>query len=152
MRAERIALTLATTLALAFAALAFANEYPIEITEVETKDLAGVTRATFSRGEVVVVETELYGVPGVYYAPTGTSYLEIIELFYGARVMGITLTRDAIMPGETKTFGGGVSIRTTDPTGTYDVEVYVWNGFPSEMGANWAPLAEMRTASITVTP
>ena len=144
-----------TLLSLAlFATAILAQEgYPIEIVKIETKDLAGVPKTTFARGEIVVVETELYGRPeAYYYPPEGVSYLEIIEMFYGARVIGLTLTRDAITAGETKIFGGGISTRVTDPTGTYTVEVYVWNGFPSEMGAAWSALAEMGTTTITVTP
>jgi len=150
MRVKHLALL---SLAL-LATIVLAQEgYPIEITKIETKDLTGVAKTTFTRGEMVVVETELYGTPEAYYfPPEGVSYLEIIELFYGARAIGLTLTRDTIKAGETKIFGGGIPIRLTDPTGTYTVEVYVWNGFPSEMGANWRALAEMGTTTITVTP
>ncbi|RLF04635.1 MAG: hypothetical protein DRK00_06290 [Thermoprotei archaeon] len=135
------------------AALALAQGYPIQITSVTTKDMTGVERNTFSRGEIVVVETELTCPSAYYYyAPGGYSYLEIITMWYGNSMLNIVLTRDTIMAGETKIFGGGMFIRYSDPLGTYNIEVYVWNGFPSEMGAAWAPLADIATTSITVTP
>ncbi|MCX8181131.1 MAG: hypothetical protein N3E41_07135, partial [Thermofilaceae archaeon] len=66
-------------------------------------------------------------------------------------MLGLLMTRTKISAGETKSFGGGIGIRLTDPIGTYGIEVYVWNGFPSEKGAAWTPLAPARTTSITVT-
>jgi len=137
----------------AAAAIALAQGYPLEVTSLVTKDMTGVQRDTFSRGEVVVIETELAYAPAYYYyAPGGISYLEIITTWHGNSMLGLLLTRDTITPGTTKTFGGGIGIRYTDPLGTYNIEVYVWNGFPSEMGAAWAPLADIATTTITVTP
>ena len=94
----------------------------------------------------------LLGINPTYYFVQPVSYLEIVEVFYGPRVMGLLLTRDTISAGEEKRFGGGILIRDTDPTGKYDVEVYAWNGFPSEMGAAWKPLAEPGYASFRVVP
>ncbi|RLE80123.1 MAG: hypothetical protein DRJ51_06400 [Thermoprotei archaeon] len=125
--------------------------YPMIVTGVATKDMAGNLKSEFERGEMVIVEAS-FTYPGGPYYPEEMSYLVIIELFYGGRPMGLTLTRGTIRSGETKSFGGGIAIRHGAPTGTYTVEVYVWNGFPSEMGANWAALAEMETTTITVNP
>ena len=125
--------------------------YPIVITKVETKDYKGVPKMTFKRGEVIIVETEITCQP-VYYAPKPISYLELITMWYRYTMMGLALTRGAIAPGETKVFGGGIATRVGDPPGTYTFEVYVWNGFPSEMGANWAALAEPKTATVQVIP
>jgi len=127
--------------------------WPIEITKVETKDEKGVIRDRFKRGEVIIVETEILCPPTYYYyAPTGVSYLQLITMWFKYTMMGLTLTRGTIMPGETKTFGGGIATRVGDPTGKYIFEIYVWNGFPSEMGAAWKALAEPRTISVEVTP
>ncbi|MEM2823836.1 MAG: hypothetical protein QXF69_07015 [Thermofilaceae archaeon] len=148
---KKAALTLSLT-ALALLALAQAT-YPLVITSVETKDyFPGNPRTTFRRGEIVVIETKIEVAPAYYYyyvAPI--SYLQIITMWYGNSMMGLLLTRARIALGETKTFGGGIGIRLTDPIGTYKIEFYVWNGFPSEMGRNWRPLADNRTAFITVT-
>ena len=156
MKAKTIAI-LALFIVLSAVAIALAQGYPITITSVQIKDLNGYTRTTFNRGEVVVIETTLYGNPGYYYyyyAPEGVSYLEIIEVFWTQKnwVMNLLLTRDTIKTGETKTFGGGYKIRDDDPTGNYLVKVFVWNGFPSEVGAAWAPLADMKTKSFKVNP
>jgi len=134
---------------LALLALAQAP-YPLEITGLETKDYQGYSKTSFRRGEIVVIETTIEGAP-TYYFITPIEYLEIITMWYGNSMMGLLLTKTSITFGETKTFGGGVGIRFTDPLGTYRIEVYVWNGFPSEMGAQWAPLAESRATTITVT-
>jgi len=128
-----------------------ANAYPIIIDLIETKDLQGNLKTTFRRGEVIVIETRLKANPS-YYFVAPVDYLEIVEVFYGPYVMNLLLTRDSISSGETKEFGGGYRIRDSDPTGTYVIEVYVWNGFPSEVGAAWKPLADMKTKSFTVTP
>ncbi|MEM2187253.1 MAG: hypothetical protein QW407_05525 [Thermofilaceae archaeon] len=136
---------------LALLALAQAP-YPLQITGLETKDYQGYTKTSFRRGEIVIIETMIEVAPAYYYyyiAPI--DYLEIITMWYGNSMMGLLLTRTSIALGETKTFGGGVGIRLTDPLGTYRIEVYVWNGFPSEKGAQWAPLAESSATTITVT-
>jgi len=124
---------------------------PIQITSVATINYQGVPTTTFKRGDVIIVETTLE-CPTGYYAPASVSYLELITMWYKNTMMGLTLTRDTIAPGETKTFGGGIATRVGDPTGTYNFEIYVWNGFPSEKGAAWAPLADPATTSVTVTP
>ena len=153
MKAKTIAILALFTVLLAVA-IALAQGYPITITSVQIKDLNGYTRTTFNRGEVVVIETTLYGNPSYYYTPRELSYLEIVEVFWTEKnwVMSLLLTRDTIKTGETKTFGGGYKIRDNDPTGNYLVKVFVWNGFPSEVGAAWAPLAEMKTKSFKVNP
>jgi hypothetical protein len=144
---------LAVIAAVFIAAVALAQTMPIQITTVTTKNLNGTITSTFRRGEIIIVETTLECPPGYYYyAPTGVSYLELITMWYGYTMMGLTLTRDTIAPGGSKTFGGGIATRVGDPTGTYTFEIYVWNGFPSEMGAAWAPLASPATTSVTVTP
>ncbi len=142
---------LALTLTIIAVATVLANSYPIIIDSIATKDLEGNTKTTFSRGEVVVIETTLKANPSYYFAAP-VDYLEIVEVFYGAQVMNLLLTRDSISSGETKTFGGGYRIRDYDPTGTYTVETYVWNGFPSEMGADWEPLAAPKTKTFKVNP
>ena len=144
---------LAAIVAAFFASVVLAQTtYPIQITKAETKDYFGNVRPSFRRGEVIIIETEIT-CPATYYAPTtGVNYLLLIPLYYQNTMMGLTLTRGTIAPGETKTFGGGIATRVGDPTGTYKFYVYVWNGFPSEMGANWARLAEAKTGEVTVTP
>ncbi len=139
----------------AFAALALAQTYPLQITKLETKDLQGNVKTSFKRGEVVIVETTISWAPTYYYyyAAASLSYLEIITMWYGYTMTGLALTRTSIGPGETKTFGGGMQIRMTDPMGTYRIEVYVWNGFPSEVGPKcpkWTPLAEKAITTISV--
>ena len=126
-------------------------QYPLTVT-AKVKDMQGVERTTFRRGEVIVVETTV-SMPGdYYYGAAAISYLEIIVMRYKYWMMSITLTRDSISPGESNVFGGGMGIRMSDPTGTYTIDVYVWNGFPSEMREAWTPLAEKYTISIEVTP
>ncbi len=147
---KAVTLTLILISLAAVAVLANAA-YPIIIDLIETKDMQGNPKTTFSRGEVIIIETTLKANPG-YYFVAPVDYLEIVEVFHGPYVMNLLLTRDSISSGETKKFGGGYRIRDTDPTGTYNIEVYVWNGFPSEVGAAWKPLAEMKTKSFTVTP
>lgn len=145
---------LAVVAAAFIAAVALAQTMPIQITTVTTKNYQGTPTTTFKRGDVIIVETTLTCPTGYYYyyAPAGVSYLELITMWFKNTMMGLTLTRDTIAPGGSKTFGGGIATRVGDPTGTYTFEVYVWNGFPSEMGAAWAPLASPATTSVTVTP
>ncbi|MEM1523115.1 MAG: hypothetical protein QXU69_08815 [Thermofilaceae archaeon] len=148
---KKTALILGLTV-LALLALAQVT-YPLVITEVETKDYQGNPRTSFRRGEIVVIETKIVVAPAYYYyyytAPI--DYLEIITMWYGNSMMGLLLIRTSITFGETKIFGGGVGIRFTDPIGEYEIEVYAWNGFPSEMGGNWRALAEAKTTTINVT-
>ena len=137
------------------ASLALGNGYPLTITSFETKDIDGNPATTFRKGEVVVVETEIeYPAEEYYYyaPPGGMAYLQLVGFYYQDRMMGLLLTRGVIASGETKSFGGGVQIRTTDPSGKYKISVFIWNGFPSEVGAAWQPLAEKQTKEITVTP
>jgi hypothetical protein len=146
---------LAVVAAAFIAAVALAQTMPIQITTVTTKNYQGTPTTTFKRGDVIIVETTLTCPTGYYYyyyAPAGVSYLELITMWFKNTMMGLTLTRDTIAPGGSKTFGGGIATRVGDPTGTYTFEIYVWNGFPSEMGAAWAPLASPATTSVTVTP
>jgi hypothetical protein len=145
---------LAAIVAAFFASVVLAQTTkPIQITKVETKNYQGVPTTQFKRGDVIIVETEITCPAAYYYyAPTGIAYLELITMWYRYTMMGLTLTRGTIAPGETKTFGGGIATRVGDPAGTYTFEIYVWNGFPSEMGKNWAALADPKTASVTVTP
>jgi len=141
--------------ALFIAALVLSNGYPLTITSFETKDLSGNPKVTFRKGEIVVVETKIsYPAPTYYYyaPPGGLSYLQIIGIYYGGSMTGLSLTRGTINPGESKSFGGGTLIRVTDPSGTYRVKTFVWNGFPSEMGAGWLPLSDIQEKTITVTP
>lgn len=146
---KKAALTLSLA-ALALLALAQAT-YPLVITKLETKDEGGNLKAVFRRGEVVVIETEVSVAAAYYYYYTAPiSYLQIITMWCGNSKYGLLLTRATISAGETKTFGGGVWIRQADPIGAYRIEVYVWNGFPSEKGAAWAPLAEKRVATISI--
>jgi hypothetical protein len=142
---------LAVVAAAFIAAVALAQTMPIQITTVTTKNYQGYPTTTFKRGDIIIVETTLTCLTG-YYAPTSVSYLELITMWFKNTMMGLTLTRDTIAPGGSKTFGGGIATRVGDPTGTYNFEIYVWNGFPSEMGAAWAPLASPATTSVTVTP
>jgi len=110
-------------------------------------------RTVFSRSaqDVVVIETKIKR-ECVYYAGSPINYLEIIAIFRSDVMMNLLLTRDSISPCEEKSFGGGYSVRPCDPLGVYDVEVYVWNGFPSEMGSSFAILAESKHAQFTVNP
>ena len=151
MKYERLLIVLIPSM---ITVLAFANAYPIEVTSLVTRNLEGVLTDTFHRGEIAVIETQIYCKPTYYYAPGGISYLEIIVMLYEREnmMMGLLLTRNTITGGETKTFGGGIRIRLTDPTGTYRIEVYVWNGFPSEMREAWQPLAAIASTTITVVP
>jgi len=147
---------LAVVAAASLAAVVLAQTtMPIQIVSVVTKNYDGVPTSTFRRGDVIIVETTLTCPPSYYYyyyAPAAVSYLEVITMWYKNTMMGLTLTRDTITPGGTRTFGGGIATRIGDPTGTYNFEIYVWNGFISEMGAAWAPLADPKITSVTVTP
>ena len=67
-------------------------------------------------------------------------------------MIGLTLIRGVISPRESKLFGGGIATRAGDPTGTYNFEIYVRNGFPSEIGDNWRALADPETTFATVNP
>ena len=145
---------LAVVAAASLAAVVLAQTImPIQIVSVETKNYKGEPTPKFKRGDVIIVETKLECPTGYYYyAPAGVSYLELITMWYKNTMMGLTLTRDTIMPGGTKTFGGGIATRVGDPTGPYNFEIYVWNGFPSEMVEEWRALADPATKSVTVTP
>lgn len=151
MRRMRRYTLLAVSALLAVTAFVAAQTMPLTITKAETKDLAGVSKTTFKRGEVIIVETTITITPA-YYAPAPISYLQLITLWHRDTMMGLALTRDTISPGVTKVFGGGMLVRVGDPIGTYGIEVYVWNGFPSEMGAAWRPLATPAVRTVTVTP
>ncbi|MCC6051546.1 MAG: hypothetical protein LM580_12610 [Thermofilum sp.] len=137
------------------AAIVLAQTKPIQITSVVTKNYDGNPTTTFRKGEIIIVETTITYTTDYYYYAYGApsySYLELITMWYKSTMMGLTLTRDTITPGASKTFGGGIPTRPGDPTGTYTFKVMVWNGFPSEKGAAWASLADPQTVTVTVNP
>lgn len=135
-----------------FIVAAAAQVYPIQIKSVTIRDYEGNVRTQFYRGEIVVIETELYYPPEYYYYPGGINYLEIITLWHDVFMYGLGVTQGTISSGQTKSFGAGIRLRFGDPTGTYRVKIFVWNGWPSIMGSNWKPLAEPYITEITVNP
>jgi len=112
-------------------------ERPMRIEEVRTRDITGVLKTTFRRGEMVVIDVRVYGQAVYYYyyeAGVEIQYMCIVEVFYGTTVMYLGFVRDTIAQGEAKSVGIGFTIPSDAPTGTYRVKVFVWNKWPSEAG------------------
>lgn len=126
------------------------QQYPIVITGIRTLDIMGNVKTSFARGSTVVVEVTIQSQVYAYGPPT--QYLLIVEIFNPQQyVVFIGFVIDVIDPGATKTAGSGYLIPTGASTGTYTVKVFVWNGWPSQMGNNWEPLADIGQTTFTVT-
>ncbi len=126
------------------------QQYPIKITQIRTMDMLGNVKTSFARGSTVVVEVKLQSL--VYAYGPFTQYLLIVRIDnpQGYTVF-IGFLTDVIEPGATKTAGSGYLIPTGASTGTYTVRVFVWNGWPSQMGGNFEVLAEQGQTTFTVT-
>jgi len=125
------------------------QQYPIVITGIRTLDMMGNEKTTFARGTTVVVEVTLQSQVYAYGPPT--QYLLIVEIFNPqGYVVFIGFITDVIDPGATKKAGSGYQIPTGASTGTYTVKVFVWNGWPSQMGPNWQPLSSPGEKTFTV--
>ena len=127
------------------------NQKPIEIIDAQTLDPNGNPKTVFSRGETVVVSVTIkYTATYYYYA--SLSYLLIVEDFApDLTIPGLGFVMDNIDPGEQKTVGYGFILPYDTPTGIHKIWVYVWNGWPSVMGAQWDEYAEPVCLEITVT-
>jgi len=126
---------------------------PLEIKEVWTSDMQGNPKSTFAPGETVVVHVKIEYPPGYYYYYDGgsISYLLIIEVFTPtSEVLALGFTTGVISSGETVETGYGFTLSSSASSGTYTIEVYVWNGWPAVMGAGWKSLANPVTSSFTV--
>jgi hypothetical protein len=123
---------------------------PITITRIRTLDMLGNERTSFARGTTVVVEVTIQSEVYAYGPPT--QYLLIVEILNPqGYVVFIGFITDVIEPGATKTAGSGYQIPAGASTGTYTVKVFVWNGWPSQMGANWEALSDPGEKTFTVT-
>ena len=121
--------------------------YPITITRIRMLDITGNPQTDFTKGAMAVVEVTLQA---QFYGPS-LSYLLIVEIFDpSGHVVYIGFVTDSILPGQTKTSGTGYSIPMNAETGTYTVKVFVWNGWPSQQGGNWAALAASGQVTFTV--
>ena len=128
------------------------NEYTIRIVSVSTTDLQGNPKTSFRRGEIVVVNVNISSLI-TYYAAQPQTYLLIVEAFTPEEeVIALGFTSGQLASGQSVVTGYGFKIPADAPTGTYTIEVYVWNGWPAQMGAQWRALAEPRSVEITVTP
>ncbi|MEM3715033.1 MAG: hypothetical protein QXF82_08810 [Nitrososphaeria archaeon] len=123
---------------------------PLEITSIKTIDFEGNLKTSFARGTTVVVNVELKSLVSLYQP--STKYLLIIRIDnpQGYTVF-IGFITDVIAPGATKTVGSGYQIPAGASTGTYTVKVFVWNGWPSQMGSNFEVLANLGQTSFIVT-
>jgi hypothetical protein len=122
---------------------------PIAITRIRTLDMDGRGQTSFARGSTVVVEVTIESQVYAYGPPT--PYLLIVEILNPqGYVVFIGFITDVIEPGATKTAGSGYPIPTGASTGIYTVEVFVWNGWPSQMGSSWQSLSSPRETNFTV--
>ncbi|MEM3389301.1 MAG: hypothetical protein QW491_07810 [Thermoproteota archaeon] len=142
--------TLMVTLLLLPYVLVLGQSKPLEITSIRTLDMTGNPQTSFPRGSTVVVEVTLHSLVSPYQP--STQYMLIVEIFNPqGYVVFIGFITDVIDPGATKTAGSGYRIPTGASTGTYTVKVFVWNGWPSQMGGDWKSLAEPGETTFTVT-
>jgi len=126
------------------------QSYPIVITGTRTLDMGGNVKTSFARGTTVVVEVTIRSQVSPYNP--STPYLLIVEIFDSqGYVVFIGFVTDIIDPGASKTAGSGYQIPAGAATGTYTVRVFVWNGWPSQMGQSWEALATPGRATFTVT-
>ena len=129
-----------------------AEVYPIRIIKVVTTDIAGNPKTTFKRGEFVVVSVTIEYPSEYYYMGPKIDYLLIVEAFTPELVVvALGFTSGSLASGANITTGYGFKIPTDAPTGTYSIDVYVWNGWPAVMGIEFKPLAKPVTVTITVT-
>ncbi|MEM3465832.1 MAG: hypothetical protein QW566_05095 [Candidatus Jordarchaeales archaeon] len=126
------------------------QQYTIQIKSIRTLDMLGNPRTSFPRGSTVVVEVTIESL--VYAYGPSTQYLLIVEIFNPqGYVVFVGFLTDVIEPGATKTAGSGYQIPAGASTGTYTVRVFVWNGWPSQMGGNWEALSAPGETTFTVT-
>jgi hypothetical protein len=129
--------------------MASGQSKPILIKTVKTLDMMGNERTSFARGTTVVVEVTIQSQVYAYGPPTG--YLLIVEIFNPQNyVVFIGFITDVIDPGATKKAGSGYQIPAGASTGTYTVRIFVWNGWPSQMGPNWESLSDPGEKTFTV--
>ncbi|MBO3809845.1 MAG: hypothetical protein FGF50_09680 [Candidatus Brockarchaeota archaeon] len=126
------------------------QQYPLKITKIRTLDMEGNEKTIFPRGSTVVIEVTLDSLVSPYEPPTQYLLIVRIDNPQGYTVF-IGFVTDVIEPGATKTAGSGYGIPTGASTGTYTVWVFVWNGWPSQMGTNFKVLAEKKQTTFTVT-
>lgn len=130
--------------------LILGQQYPVIITRVRTLDVSGTPQTYFPRGSNVVVESTIRSQAYAYDPPL--QYLLIVQIIDpNGYVVFIGFITDVILPGGSKTAGSGYLIPVEATVGGYTVEVYVWNGWPSQMGANWKALSAPSGTSFQVT-
>jgi len=131
-----------------------AETYPYVIEQVYTTDISGNVKTQFRRGEFVVVQVKLKAPTTYYYYYYAMpSYLLIVEAFTPqVEVLALGFTTGTLSAGATATTGYGFKIPSDAPLGEYTIKVFVWNGWISQMGANWKALAEPVTITITIIP
>jgi len=144
---RKLMLTLIIAFLLTFLTVA-ANGYTVEIVSVQTTDMQGNPKTEFKRGEFVVVNVKIKSL----LTYESQDYLLIVQVKTpDERVIALGFTSGSLAPGQEVSTGYGFKIPDDAPTGTYKVEIFVWNGWPAIMGGNWKPLSEKETTTITVT-
>ncbi|MEM1548892.1 MAG: hypothetical protein QXR44_06050 [Thermoproteota archaeon] len=147
-------LAVASTLMIAVLLLPYllilGQQYPIIITLVRTLDMTGNPQTSFPRGSNVAVESTIQSQAYAYGPPL--QYLLIVQITDpNDYVVFIGFITDVIPPGGTKTAGSGYLIPVGATVGDYTVDVYVWNGWPSQMGGNFQPLSAPGRTTFQVT-
>ena len=127
-----------------------AQTKPTGIVSVQTQDLNGNPKDTFARGDTVVVNVKIRSQVEYYYG--SVTYLLIVEdQAPDYTIPGLGFIMDTIDPGAEKSVGCGFRLPYDTPIGTHTIYVFVWNGWPSVMGPDWAELADPASVTITVT-
>ena len=137
-----IFLTVIYTYVLALSVYVAPSEnFPLEISVLETLDTSNSSSSAFPRGETVRINTTIYqaleyiNFPFTYdyYSFTGDTNYKIIIMVMDSQKKPVYLQSldTSISPGDTDLLLSDYTIGNTSPTGTYSVKVMVWT--------NWLP-------------
>ena len=151
VRKTQLAIVL-TAFTLAAAWLAFSQPtFPMQIVNPRTLDEIGNPKATFRRGELVLVEATVNYPFAYYYLSPEYTFLYIVKFqdpnlvtFYYGVVYG------KLSPGQSATFAVGGKIPDNAPLGTYTATIYVWSNWPA-YGTSTA-YADVVSIQFTVQP
>lgn len=123
-----------------------ANSYDFQIVSVRLLDDSGNPRASFARGQFVMVEATIKNI--MTYTYEAQPFLMLARMMKGDTMWGLGFFRASLLSGSSITAGPGIMIPTNAPTGTYKMTVFVWSNWASQGGY---PLAEYVEVTFTVT-
>jgi len=123
-----------------------ANAYTYHIDSVTLRDESGSPKSSFSRGELVVVDTMVTNIMSYTYA--AEPFLMIAKIEKSSVMWGYGSLKSSLLSGQSLSAAPGILIPSGAPTGSYTVTVYVWSDWAINSGY---PIAASFSLSLTVT-